>query len=136
MLARNYRFHGHNSLRLVYAKGSTARSRLLSMRFVHNPHRTDSRVAVVVAKKVIKAAPKRNRIRRRVYEMIREYWPTLRPGYDLAITVHSPEVLVLSSAMVRQEVESLLLAARLLGDNNTAQPDENRATHDRLRSDL
>ena len=75
MLAQKNRFAGHGSLRYVYANGNAVRTQKIVVKFTRNPHRTDSRFAVVVSKKVLKSAVGRNRIRRRVYEIIRKEMP-------------------------------------------------------------
>jgi ribonuclease P protein component len=46
---------------------------------------------VVVTKKVQKTAPRRNRIRRRVYEVIRTNWDHLRPNHDMLISIYDPQ---------------------------------------------
>ena len=105
MLAGRYRFHGYGSLKFLYHKGSTYRSRSLTLRIVANPKRSTSRVAVIVTKKVQKAAPRRNRIRRRVYEVVRTHWRHLQPGYDLLLTVYDP----LAGEMPYPELEKLVV---------------------------
>lgn len=92
MLAKKYRFHGHNSLRFVYTKGSIVRARYISIKYCKNNRRQHSRVAVVVSKKVTKKAPLRNRMRRRVYEVIRQQWANIPPGYDMVITIFDERV--------------------------------------------
>jgi ribonuclease P protein component len=42
----------------------------------------------VVAKKISKRAVVRNRIRRRLAGILRDQWQTVRPGYDIVVTVH------------------------------------------------
>jgi ribonuclease P protein component len=86
LLAKKHRFHGHNSLNFTYRKGETIRSPYCAMRFVPGKHE-DFRVAVVVSKKVAKSAPDRNRIRRRVYETIRELAPKLITNEDIVVTI-------------------------------------------------
>lgn len=93
MLASRYRFHGHGSLRFVYAKGQVARSKYFICKTTNNNRRAYPRVAVVVSKKVMKSAVKRNSIRRRTYEAIRAELPRLEPRSDIAIIVVSPEIL-------------------------------------------
>jgi ribonuclease P protein component len=88
MLAKKYRFHRQNHVRRVYRSGSSARTTHLSLKFLKQKETSDSRLAVVVSKKVDKRATIRNRIRRRVYEVIRTNWNDLPDGYDLVITVH------------------------------------------------
>lgn len=92
MLTIHHRFHGHGSLRYVYKNGEAIRSRLITLKYVHNPHRGHSRFAVVISKKVLKSAVRRNRVRRRIYEVIRLELPKMKPAHDLAIMVFGSEV--------------------------------------------
>ncbi len=113
MIAKQYRFHGHNSLRFAYTKGKTVRSKYVSLRYLPNPRRKDSRLAVVVTKKVTKKAPVRNRIRRRSYEAMRLHWPMLTPGYDLILTIFDERVSVIESLELNKIVVDLLTQAEL-----------------------
>jgi ribonuclease P protein component len=60
----------------------------LSVRVATNG-RSESRVVVVVSKKVSKKAVVRNTIRRRLIGAIREMWATLPGGYDIVVNVHA-----------------------------------------------
>ncbi|MFO0971762.1 MAG: ribonuclease P protein component [Candidatus Saccharimonadales bacterium] len=113
MLAKIFRFHGYGSLKFVYQKGRMARSRLISLKYLPNTRRTQSRLAVVVSKKVTKKAPVRNRIRRRVYEVARAEWPNLRHPQDMVITVFDDRISKLTSAEVTQLVQDLFRQANL-----------------------
>lgn len=95
MLAFAYRFHGHGSLRYVYKNGQAVRSRLITIKYTNNPHRKVSRFAVVVSKKVHKSAVGRNRMRRRVYEIIRHEMPKMNGVHDIAVMIFSSEVIAL-----------------------------------------
>jgi len=92
VIAQKYRFHGHNSLHFVFANGQMARSKFFTVKWVANERRHCPRVAVVVSKKIFKSSVKRNRIRRRVYEIVR---PLLAdaPTIDVVISVYAAEVL-------------------------------------------
>jgi ribonuclease P protein component len=90
MLAAKFRFHGHAALRFLFSHGHTHRFKSLSIRVAPNHRRTNTRIAVVVSKKVIKASPKRNRVRRRVYEILRNHWDHIKGGHDVIITVYDP----------------------------------------------
>lgn len=113
MLAQKYRFHGHGSLRYLYRNGLTARNRNILIKFVENKHRMNSRVAVVVGKKVAKSAVKRNRIRRRVFEVIRKHWSHIKPHHDISLTVFSAEFLTMSADEVENQVLSVLSQAKI-----------------------
>jgi len=79
------------------------------LRYVANKTRVHSRLTVIIGKKVYKSAVKRNRIRRRIYEVVRhsDDWAKLQQGYDMAVTVYSPEVLLLPHDQLTVELEQL-----------------------------
>ena len=113
MLAKKYRFHGHSSLKFVYSKGDTKRVKFLSLKYIANNRRSESRLAVVVSKKITKKAPERNRMRRRLYEAVRQQWPMIKPGYDLVITVFDERIGMITADEVRYLVHELLMQAEL-----------------------
>lgn len=108
MIPVNYRFHGHNSLRFVYANGKAVRSRFATIKFVPNARRTKPRISVVVSKKVLKSAVGRNRIRRRVYEYMRQQLPHLRGIYDIVVIITSSEVHDLPASELHQQLDQLI----------------------------
>lgn len=113
MLASKNRFHGHGSLRYVYSRGKVTRTKYFVCKYSHNLRRHEPRIAVVVSKKVIKSAVKRNRIRRRLYEVLRLELPKLQPQTDLVYIVVSAEVLVISSGELVDNVVRTLQSADL-----------------------
>lgn len=92
MLAYKNRFHGHGSLRFVYANGDAVRTQKIIIKYTNNSYRKDSRFAVVVSKKVLKSAVGRNRIRRRVYEIIRHELPKIDGVYDVAVMIFNKDI--------------------------------------------
>ncbi len=108
MLAFKYRFHGHGSLRYVYAHGEAVRSRLMTVKYSRHPKRKNPRVAVVVSKKVYKGAVGRNRIRRRLYELIRQELPKINDNQDLVLIVFSSDILAMPADELRTSVKQLL----------------------------
>lgn len=92
MLHASLRFHGHGSLRFLYKNADAYRSRLITVKLVKNPFRKTCRFTVVVSKKVHKSAVGRNRIRRRLYEIVRQELPRINGVYDVAIIVTNGEV--------------------------------------------
>jgi ribonuclease P protein component len=110
VLSKQHRFHGHGSLNYVYRKGQTVRSPYCTMKFV--PGKYDNyRVAVVVNKKVDKSSPARNRIRRRVYEVIRLQSGKLLTNQDIVVTVFDDRFLSMPylemSTSIRQQLERI-----------------------------
>ncbi len=114
MLAQRYRFHGHGSLRYLYRNGKVVRTPDLTLRYIENPHRVHSRYTVVVSKKVLKSAVKRNRIRRRIYEIIRKENIQTQPSYDVAISVFSADLLGVNHEELEKKITSLFKKANIL----------------------
>ncbi|MDX1765323.1 MAG: ribonuclease P protein component [Candidatus Saccharimonadales bacterium] len=113
MLAYKYRFHRRNAINYLYKNGKSARSGPFQLRYIDNRH-DHSRVAVVVSRKVDKRATVRNRIRRRIYEIIRANWDNLSPRKDILISVFEGGVADMPAAELQQEVLGLLKKAQLL----------------------
>lgn len=104
MLAKTHRFHGHNSLTPVYQKGQTVRSQFCAARFAVNK-RGSYRIAVVVSKKVAKSAPTRNRIRRRIYEVVRNNASEYLGTFDIIITVFDERLATID----HEELEDIII---------------------------
>jgi ribonuclease P protein component len=113
MLSHKNRFHGHGSLRYVFKNGETVRGRYLVLRYLDNPNRKHTRVAVVVSKKIYKHAVRRNRIRRRIYDIVRHKLPSIEGVHDIAIIVTSPETYSMPHDQLTDQVDSLLRDAGL-----------------------
>jgi ribonuclease P protein component len=108
MLSTKHRFHGYNSLRKVYGKSQSARGSLVSLKFAERNPSRPYRVAVVVGRKVHKSAVKRNRIRRRIFEIIRTS-DNVPESFDLIFTVYSDKVLDTSATELKMLIEELML---------------------------
>jgi ribonuclease P protein component len=107
MLSAIHRFHGHGSLRYVYKNGQAIRSHYMTIKSVANPRRKHPRFAVVVSKKVLKSAVGRNRIRRRIYEVVRQELPHFKSVSDVVIIVFSSELLSMSAAELVETLHQL-----------------------------
>lgn len=114
MLSQNHRFHGHGSLRFVLKNGMTTRSKFLTIRYSKNNKRVHSRFSVVVSKKISKRAVVRNRIRRRVYEILRLQLPRIQSAYDVVVIVNELSVQDLSSLELNKMLIGLLEKESLL----------------------
>jgi ribonuclease P protein component len=88
VITQTHRFHGRGSLRFVYQRGATVRTHEFSLRYVRNPRAAQYRVAVVVSRKVSKSAVVRNRIRRRLYEVVRVTAEQITEPFDLVFIVY------------------------------------------------
>lgn len=101
MLSKKYRFHSRGGVKYVYQKGKTIRKPNMSLVFCDNL-RGFTRVTVVVSKKVSKTAVSRNRIRRRVYEALRENFDFVPRKRDYIFVVYSDKLLTMPySELVR-----------------------------------
>ncbi len=103
MLNKKYRFHSRGGVRYVYQKGKTIRTPKMSLVYTPNT-KGFTRVAVVVSKKVNKTAVGRNRIRRRIYEVLRKNFSLIPQKTDYVFVVYSKDVL----KMPVGELEKLL----------------------------
>jgi ribonuclease P protein component len=114
MISRAHRFHGYNSLRFAYRNGQTVRGPLFSVTVALNPRRTKYRAAVVISRKVHKSAVGRNRMRRRLYEIIRGLADGVDKPYDIVITVFNDSVLNETQAELEASLRRQLAAAGVL----------------------
>lgn len=108
MIGRAHRFHGYGSLNGVYQRGQSVRGAMISLRFARRDPRRAYRVAVVVSRKVSKSAVVRNRIRRRIYEVVRQAATDIAPGTDLVFTVFDERLAELPAAELQRTVSGLL----------------------------
>lgn len=113
MISSPFRFHGHNSLRYVYANGKAVRSAALTVKWVKNTHRSSPRISVVVSKKVLKSAIGRNRIRRRLYEYMRNNISKLNDVYDIVIITTSTDPRTLPANELYEQLDQLFSKADL-----------------------
>lgn len=109
MISKLNRFHGRNSLNSVYRKGRAVRGECISLRYLVTK-RKDYRLAVVVSRKVSKSAVKRNRIRRRIYEIVRlnrkeknQPWPV-----DIVVTVFDEKAATVPPDELREKLSKML----------------------------
>ena len=91
MISSTHRFHGRSSLRYVYQHGTQIRGDLVSLRAVRNKRQKTWRVAIAVSRKVNKSAVVRNRIRRRIFEVVRHHTALIKEPYDLVFSVYSDQ---------------------------------------------
>lgn len=114
MIPKQHRFHGLNALNPVYKRGRGIRQGALTLIYLPGK-KSDYRLAVVVSKKVHKSAVVRNRIRRRLYEIIRDIkkqdgqaWP-----FDLVLTCFDEKIAGQPAEELRSDVEKLLKKAQI-----------------------
>lgn len=108
MLSAKNRFHGHGSLKYLYKNGTAVRSHWLTIKYIANPHRKNTRIGVVISKKVHKSAVGRNRVRRRVYEIMRHELPAFTGVYDITVIIISGETIMASHDELSGLIKNLL----------------------------
>ena len=113
MLTQKHRFHGHGSLRYLYKNGTAVRSSFITVKYIENPRRKNSRFTVVISKKVVKSAVRRNRLRRRIYEIIRLELPNMKDHRDVAVMVFSSEVYNIDSKSLVRLIKTIFSQASL-----------------------
>lgn len=101
----------------MYQKGKTVRSPRMSLVFTKNT-RGYTRFAVVVSKKVLKSAVGRNRIRRRVYEVIRLNIKSIPKGMDYLFVVYSKELKELPMKELEKTMGELVAESRVCYNKN------------------
>lgn len=114
MLARLNRFHGHQSVRRIYKQGRAQRNGLGSVHAYSDPNNPVSKAAVVVSKKVHKSAVVRNRIRRRVYELVRAHMSDFNRPTQLVFTVFQVEAATMPADELADEVKDLLKRSKVI----------------------
>ena len=112
MLSKKYRFHSRGGVRWVYQHGKTLRGPKVSLVFAENT-KGFTRIAVVVSKKVNKTAVGRNRIRRRVYELVRRNFEDVPGRNDYIFVVFSPDVLTMKTKDLEKTLGDLVNKAKV-----------------------
>lgn len=112
MLQKRNRLASERDFNRIFKKGKTTNGNALSVRAVRN-NLPESRVAFVVSTKVSKRAVIRNKLKRRLREIVRKQATELLPGLDIVVMT-KVQTLALSSAELQQSMVELLKKARLV----------------------
>jgi ribonuclease P protein component len=107
----------------VYQRGQTVRAPLVSLRYIRNTRQSDYRLAVVVSRKVSKSAVVRNRVRRRLYEIVRTNATRIAAPYDLVFTVYDEQAATMSHATLQKLALGQLEKAGVLDNQITPETD-------------
>ena len=114
MLSSTRRFHGYSSLNWAYRHGESIRDQQITLKYALNTRRQTYRAAVVVSRKVSRSAVIRNRIRRRVYEVIRAHEKDIKGSFDLIFNIYSAELVSLSNEELNNLIAGLLKRAKVI----------------------
>ncbi len=91
MITRRHRFHGYNALKKLYTRSRYVREASIGLRYSKRNGDKPYRIAVSVGRKVSKSAVVRNKIRRRVFEAIRQK-VNIPKSYDLAFYIYDKSI--------------------------------------------
>jgi len=102
------------------------RGKFVALRYVLNQRQTSYRLAVVASRKVSKSAVVRNRLRRRIYEIVRKHAADITNPYDLIFTIYDERVSDMSHASLQEAVLDMLHRASVTGGQRSAEPEMHR----------
>ncbi len=108
MLAQKNRIHGRKKFLITLKKGRVVRGQYFNINYSKNNY-GQLKAAVVVGKKIAKSAVVRNRIRRKLYEILRKNFLTKLDNTNLIIIVFNPDIVNLKSAELEKLIEKLIL---------------------------
>jgi ribonuclease P protein component len=123
MIKRNLRFYGHNGPSRVYARGYTQHSPSLTLKYIPHTGRKSHRLAVVVSRKTCKSAVVRNRIRRRIYEIVRQLEAQIIAPCDMVFTVYSETLAAMPAKELKELVTTQLSTANLIQKQARSETD-------------
>ena len=114
MISKINRFHGRNSLNNVYKYGQTINLSQINLRYLTGTKAQPTRIAVVVSKKVNKSAVARNKIRRRIYEVLRLNLDQIKPSSSLIFNIYSDDIRTMSNDKLTDILKNILKKATLI----------------------
>ena len=112
MLAKKYRLKKKKDFQKIIQRGKKVEKKFLILKFLRNSLDV-TRIGFVVSQKVSKKASLRNKIKRRLREIIKINLPNLKPGYDL-IFFTKKGIIKKDFWEIKEVVEQILKEAKLL----------------------
>ena len=95
----------------VIRKGYFVRGELLSLKVLRRNQGT-ARFTVVVSTKISKKAVVRNKIKRRIREILRHLTPSMKAGFDIVVLTY-PRIIRASYQQIRYDIFFVIQKARL-----------------------
>ena len=112
MLSKKYCLKRKKDFQRTIRRGKKIEKEFLGLKFFENSLKT-TRIGFVVSQKVSKKASSRNKIKRRLREIIKINLPNLKPGYDL-IFFTKKGIIKKSFWEMKEVVEQILKKAKLI----------------------
>jgi ribonuclease P protein component len=114
MLPSPNRLKKERDIEKVFKKGKTFKEKFLILRMVDNGL-SRVRFGFIVSQKVSKKATVRNKIRRRISEIVRLKLPRLKKGFDV-IVIAAPDSKTEEFRQIESSINKIFLKANLLND--------------------
>lgn len=114
MLKRRFRLRSKADFNRTYKFGHSIRGQFIYLKALKKDA-GNTRVAVVVTKKISKRAVVRNRIKRRVIETIRKNWLKLPGGFTIIVVV-GQEISKLEQAKIERDILSAITKLSTIKD--------------------
>ncbi len=111
MLAKKYKLTGKKNLEQLFKQGRYQETEFLRLKWIKNQLEFN-RFVFAIGIKVSKKAVQRNKIKRKLEEIIRNY-KDLKQGYDLAI-IAKPEILNKNYQTIKKDLLDLIKKANLI----------------------
>lgn len=130
MFKRNLRLRKDRDFQKVYKNGGFLASDLFNLNFLLTKE-PNTRIGIVISKKILKKAFQRNKLKRRIREVLKNLYPRIKPGFDVIITVKK-EALAKSFAELEIELFRQLQKKELVkkDEKNIAKSDKNLPKND------
>lgn len=112
MLPKKHRLKKKRDFDLVFKKGKVSFEKFLVLKKLENSLK-ESRFGFVVSLKISKKAKDRNKVKRRLREVIKNKLPQVKPGYDI-IFFSKKGIEEKDFKEIKEIVEKLLKEAKLI----------------------
>jgi len=103
MLAQKYRLKKRKDFERVYKQGKGFKQDFLFLKTVEN-NLENSRIGIVVSKKIASKAVERNLIKRRLREAVKKRLPEMKQGLDIVIVAQAG----INKRTLFQDIEQIL----------------------------
>lgn len=116
MLTKQYRLQKDRDFELVFKKGRAFKSKFLFLKLKRN-NLEISRFGFVIGKTISKKSTVRNRIKRRLRDIIERNLVKIKSGFDVIIGVNT-KIVEKNYQEIKEELEELLKKAEVLKIGN------------------
>lgn len=106
MLKKELRIKKERDFNKIYRKGAFLGGDFFNINYI-DTRGSETRLAVVISKKIAKKAVERNQVKRKVREALRILYPSLVQGYDIVVGVKK-EALDKEQDFIKNELKKQL----------------------------